>query len=559
MKRKAYRCYYRDRDKSFINNDKYFLIKPLEIIEYQDVDKTFKLGKNQGLRAFVFDKEKMSWEKIVAFEKDISIKGYVLRLEVFDYSQTDLEIAKEYASVVFPVKRGKLFQNGNKVAVITGPTISDAASKNLTKIGMFNNLGISRSIVSGEIGNRNLISVIGECKIIPPMAICPRVNIIARDENYITLSPKGDTSSFLIAIDNNYIKADNINEVCVFRNNNKVIDPDLDIKDLYLLPQKPKLAFSTFIVSDGKEGDDFVEVENTSFVLGNIRFMFSSKEAGFVFRKVRKVKGNRIYFDKPVSKKEIPIKNGLCFSEAPKELDEIKSITKKDMNAYSRRVYIDKIDESVFLREVTIGDFKTTALYYDAITSLLIVDKVTKEPIRANTKVEFEGFKFVGPFEFEIGKELPNLYIGQKVYIEDTEYIVKGFDLDEKTIEFKEASFEEVKGKKAHTNAIESSYYNSLNIPFFKLKVLKGKRYLDTIQVEDHEGLKKGAYVMYKNTPMAIQEVIRNDKGTFLKLEHSFIPFVLDNAIIKGDFVSFDEVVIDEIINISKAIEKLKG
>ena len=549
MQRKAYRCYFKDSDMSYKFNDFYYLIETKEEIEYQEIDREFELNEKEGLKAFVFDKELLKWKHIKELgPKTIKVKGYVLRLEVFDISLVSEEIANEYLNSIFRVERGKLFTNGNSVTIVKTPTIKEAHTSSTIKMGMFNVLGVLRAKASGYIGNRNIIAILGDCLVLRDGAVfCPKVNIVARNDNYIVVEPQYNNTINIVADSSNKIRGQEIDEVCIFKKNNIVIEPNLNLENVYVLPTYPKLAFRTTIVRDGNVGENFIEVKDTKYVLANIKFMFSSKEKGFVFRKVKKVKGNRIYFDKKINKGEEPIVNGLCFAEVPKELDEIKTELTKEAFAFSRRVYVDEINENVFLRDVRIGNFKTIALYYDKITSLLIIEKTLTKNFPKNTEVVFDEYKFVGPFEFEIGKELPNVFIGQKIYVDDKVYTIKGFDLETKEIELEEVDFQSLIGKKALTEKIPEHMYNVPVSSFRKLNIVYGKKYLDTIEVDSLDGLKEGSYLLHNDKILQIEALFTKNSKNFVKLEKSFLPFVMEDCLINGKFVSSDKVTIDEI------------
>ena len=566
MLRKAYRNYFPDNDKTFPNSDKYFLIKTLERgenISLQGESLSIKLEKNQGLKALVFYKNTNEWKLIKAINTDEEINesncvntdeyvfdgDHVFLYEKFDFSDAPTEAVLEYFESIFPVEKGKLGTNGN-------------ADLKINK-GMFNSGYLGKSHIKGQIGNRNTLKI----NVIPFVdkfgkKFYPDIMIYAHNDNIIQTQAKTDDGPVnIIAKDNNYIMCDNnFNETCVFGENNYVVNPDFSFNNdnIYLMSDYPKLAFRTIITSDGNEGDTFVEVESVDYVLLGHKFMFSSVNAGFVFRVVTKVSGNKIYFDKPVSKDEVPIKNGLCFAEAPQEKEQIEANILKNAKKYSRRIYVDGLDnENVHLRDVYIlkNDeliLQTVALYYDEPSKLLILDKTLPEDIdlsKNEYKVVFPEFKFVGPFTFKGGDDIPNVYIGQNVIYDGNKYKIQAFSKEDKTLVLSGIAFSELSGKELTTEKVDDDLYKAEKILFTKLEVLEGKKYLDIITIRNTDGIKPGSLIKYKNKSLKIANVeIDQKNGTAnIQLEESFEPFVFNNKIIIGSFVGDRTIKIDDI------------
>ena len=509
---------------------------------------------------------------------------YIMYYEKYDISVLKYDVLSDFTSSVYPVRKGAARSNGNK--------------GNMFKQGMFNVSKNSSVSTSGEIGNRNNIHMSGGYAFDGYQAYESSCSLIAKDDNFVDINMKTcfDSSS-IICGSNNYLRsygkpfpedidltiipnggsvtnADGItvhceyvgdfpvysspqldgifNETCIFNENNIVINPDLSFKTgLYLLPQYPKLAFRTTITETGKEGDKFVTVKDASFVLAREKFMFSSEHAAFVIREVSKVEGNKIYFEKVVTQDEIPIKHGLCFSEAPVELDEIDTEIKMSAKKFTRRLYVDDLkNENVHLRKMNILNgnkvlFNTVALYYDEPSRLLIMNKTLPFDIYkadGDYRVVFPAFKFAKPVNFTAGEDIPNVYIGQKVTCENNTYTVNGFDTIAKTISLEEIDFSKLKGKYVETAEVPDEYYKLEKIPFTKLKVLEGKRYLDIIKVEPTKGLIKEAFVRYEATILKIKDIVnKNHDGneyTEIILEAPFLPIIMNNMIVEGSFAT---------------------
>lgn len=572
MIRKAYRKYFKDVDDSYPNADRYFLIKVLEkgnhITDSLDNPINIKLNLNEGAKAYIYDFDKGWRLKYVINDgksnKDsLEIKSkYVLMYEKFDWSQVTAEVAQEYALAIYPVYKGEKFNNGN--------------SGNTVEQGMFNETGFQNTNVgkSTHIGNRNKISVFGTCKVFPGgFRICSSFHAIANNDNYISIKMnnyKDNTS--IICENNNIIIGNEINEDCIFKDNNIIRNPDFSFGEIHLMPQYPKLAFQTVITEDGKEGDNFVTVKDTDFVLHNAKFMFATEDAGFVFRRISKVEGNRIYFDKPVSAKEAPIKHGICAGEVPYEEPEVNLQLKRKAKKYSRRLFTDVTTENLHLRKCIITKngivvLETVALYFDEPSHTLIINDTLPEDIDPGTdniKITFPEFKFVGPYNFVLGEKMPNLYTGEQIFIDDKSYTVTGYDYSNNTLEFKEIDFNSIKGKSANVDKVDEKLFNTEIIPFKKLNLLKGKTYLDIIKVSFTEGLTPGAYVKYKNDIVMIKSVkpitLENGKKEAeLTLARSFLPFAFSNKLVIGKFisdVSFDMKDIQEDLESFKKLNK---
>ena len=564
MIRKAYRKYFKDVDESHPNADKYFLIDVLEkgeqISDSLDNPINVQLDTNQGVKAYVYDFND-GWRlehtlNTGTSKETVTIQNkFVLMYEKFDFSSTTPAIAQEYALTIYPVHKGEKFNNGN-----SGNTVNQ---------GMFNETGFQNINIgkSTHIGNRNKLGVIGGCKEVQGLKICPSFQAVANNGNDIFIKTKSCfTHINFICGNDNLIIADSLNEDCYFGNNNIIRYPDFSFTDIYLMPQYPNLAFQTIITEAGKAGDNFVTVKDTSFVLHNAKFMFASKDSGFVFKRISNVIGNKIYFDKPVSAQEAPIKNGICCGEVPQEEPEIELQLKRKVMKYSRRLFTNATDDNLHLRKCIISKngknvLETIALYFDEPSHTLIINDIMPEnldPDSDDIKITFPEFKFVGPYEFTLGQNTPSLYVGEQVLVDNKPYTVSGYDYSKNTIDFKEIDFKDVENKNATVKKVDESYYNTKIIPFKKLNLLKGKTYLDIIKVSFTEGLIPGAYIKYGNNVIKItdvkimeseksikikkfinnEEVIVPVKPVELTLERSFTPFVLNNKLIVGRFVS---------------------
>lgn len=578
MKRKAYTEHFKDTDTSAQQASKIFLLNPTgrkENIEDTETNPIkITLRPNQGLKVFYYSatdgwtlkffmgqnmNEKLGAKNTVT-TNNIEIKAkYIMYYEFVTYSErVDLKTISEYSNQIFRIEKDEIGQNGNKGNIITQ--------------GMFNVSKAKDINVSGMIGNRNYLYLHGT---VDPQnkKIRSSANVVCNNGNYIHINCTscGD-SAHVLAKNNNFIyTTKNINEHCIFNEDNIVMDCDLRFKsDLYLLSQYPKLAFRTKLSANGAKGDTFVAVEDTSFVLLGIKFMFSSVNAGFVIRNVTGAIDGKIYFNKPLSEDEAPIEGGICFAEVPKEKNKIVVNVTKKADKFSRRLYIDKITEDVYLRNISIydGDKKvmdSIALYYDEPSSLLIINNILPQDLSPdNAKIVFNEYKFIGPFNFEIGSKIPNLYNGQSITCDTQTLIVEGFkqskDGKADIIKFKDIEAKDMKGKEATTAQIPNSYYAGDVIPFTKLKVVGGKQYEKVIQIVNTKGLVAGAYIKYRNKILKILEVqsIKGSSNVSVSIEIPFVPFILNKCIIIDNIVLEQDFNIAEVEKIANDFQQLK-
>lgn len=552
MIRNAYRNYFKDEDLSIPSYKDFWKINIIEEIKETKTAYSTELQQGEALKYLVLSEKRFITNSIInnkpkALKVDLP-EMYIVRLTKYDTTGIEKNVLDDFSKVFLDIKKGKNFSNGN---------VLNGSAKQMI-CGMFNECELSHGIkATGEINLRNIVNVKGECKEIPPESgqfVCPNLFLYANYDNEIIANTTIDQGAAIVAGANNFIKAEEniLSEPIYFKANNVIIEPNFDIASgLYLMPHYPQLAFNTIITSDGKAGDNFIEVKSTDFVLNGIKLMYLSNESGLVFKRVVGVQDNKILVDEPIKEKELPIKNGICFAEPPIENDEIDFKVEKPIKKFSRIAYVEtkSIDISLLGKRAFIYKGNTLLAknkinFYSDLKGLIIFNKSFSDKLEAD-KIVVESFKFVGPMKFKINSELPNIYIGQKVQVGDKSYTVNGFNSKDKSISFSEIDASTLKNQAATTDKVPDSYYNSPETFFKKLKVIKGKKYLDIIQVEKTDGLQKGAIIKYKDSYIPINEISINKNTANIKLSASFLPNVLENKIVYKDYIGDIDPYID--------------
>jgi len=576
MRRMAYRKYFNDYDNSLPDGDKFFMIKPIfrkEEIFVKDTALTLTINKQEGLKWLMYDFKKRKWENSYILSTDSEqtktfTNCLLMFIEYFSYKRINEEVAIQYASTPYSVIKGRTGTNGNELF----STLPNFESKHNKILGSFNKGYIKMFDYVDLFANvRNIIKATGVCYKIEgmPGQVCPDMKLIANVDNKIFLKgmeAKTKKRVQLIAKNNNFIYAEKTHyEDCVYKENNLVINPDFEFGDrLYLMPQYPKLAFQTTITADGKEGDDFIEVESIENVLSGIKIVFSTNKSGFMTRRVVGAKDNKIYVDRPFGANDVPIKNGMAFAEPPIENEKVVFDIARPIKKFSRIVYVKEVavDFSLLGRKIRFykGDelvYEAIVNYFSDIDNLIILNEPVDKEIDAD-KAIIDEYKFVGPFVFNCGEDIPNLYVGEKVFVSGKKYTVAGFMKKTNEIYLKDEKGNITlpqDGDGAATLRVPDEYYKKDVVPFTKLNVKYGKRYFNYVIVEPVEGLKEGAKLKHNEEYSVVEKVeeVEIDKKQYLKvyLKESFVPFVLINKLIFSNYVGDIGYNID--------IEKLKN
>ena len=394
----------------------------------------------------------------------------------------------------------------------------------------------------------NIKGVVGCKNPFPLEPFVPHICFHLNHMNVLNISNNRYTNTECYADKDNIFTGNKMYEYCIFGENNYGEDVDLSYnKEISLLPYRPKLSIKKKITAAGIETDNFIQVEDTEYVLLGHNVYFTTEDNAFVKKRVVKVDGNKIYFDTPLNCKVFNA--GFVYSHPPVEYDKFETTTAKDTPKYRRRIYIkDLPEQTLYMRDVQIGDFKSIVNYVDEITSLLITNDITEEVIPEGTSVIVPEYKFVKSVSFKIGEELPNVYIGQTITIEDKEYIVSGFDKSNNTVTFKDNT-EDLTGKLATTSEVPEEYYaGSRNIT--KIKLSDYKLYDKYIKVKKSDlelDIDKYKFVYIKGELINIKGYYRGVDYYYIELENTFLPIVINNSIIKGHSVVPRDKSIDDI------------
>jgi len=362
-----------------------------------------------------------------------------------------------------------------------------------------------------------------------------KCNIDLGNHNNVTLTNISSVGNIQVyGYKNNYIKCDSVylNEYCLFINNNNLTNVDLSVKNpIVLFSDNSTLKVKTKIIDKSAEKDNFIVVENTEGILKGNTIGFMSSKKAFIYRKVYSVIENKVYFEEPLHKNEDSFIDGIVFSDVPDEFDGFTTKTKTKTKKYERRFYIQTLPkESLYLKDVRIGDFKTKISYIDESTKLMITSDIANNTINENTDIVVEEYKYKNSVKFIIGDFVPNVYIGQKITIKNKDYTVKGFNSDSKKILFEETE-ENFAGEIGITSDVKQNEIVKINnIEIFPIHF---KMYDPITLMGSNEKIYNGeTYFIYYNSKKinikSITEVLNNGDNYKYLYKIEFVDSLID-------------------------------
>ena len=469
------------------------------------------------------------WTRIVVLNKDTYFTINKSEQIIKDKKENDNGLTikiKGFPFIVFGINMGTDFCLSEDNQIVStfnnmfGPIITpnrngvNKTNTSLNLIGQNNNSNILylKDGFNIKMNNYNILNIIGyrifvkdEWKYFTGFS-----KIEAYNNNIITNKPQKKGSINFYAYKNNRI-IDNhnpINEYCIFLENNYIKNPELSVtKPFYIYADKGTFNIDTKITQETKEGDNYIVVENVYGALKGNLIGFMTKNKAFVYRKIYSVVDNKIYFQEPLKKGEDTFIDGRVFSNTPKEQEKFETEIVSDTKKYERRFYIKDIPEfSLHLRDVTIGDFKSKINYIDEPTHLLITNDISEHKTSKGEKVKVEEYRFINPVTFYIGQYIPNIFVGQKITIENKSYTVKGFNGDSKKILFKETD-ENFAGKEAVTEKVPQKYLQQQDsfevIPIHFKKYDRYVKIASTKEIDTNNQF----YISEWNKPLYIKEL----------------------------------------------------
>jgi len=410
--------------------------------------------------------------------------------------------------------------------------------------GSFNNITIDTTIPHMcNVNAFNDIFIKGQ-KACPEAVMQPyflgETTIGINKHNTIHVETSKWSSIQIYANNSNVILTDNINEYCVFDSNNFIHDVDLEYKgSVELLPYRPVLSIKKKITEEITQEQDYIVVDNVEYVLAGHNVYFTTSDKAFVKRKVIGVEDNKIIVDRPIECNVF--KDGFLYSHPPVEYDEFRTKTSKKTSIYKRRIYVEEVSDKLFLRDIIVGDFKSIVNYADEISSLIITNDITQAEIPEGTDVVCPEYKFIKPKTFVYGQDnIPNIYIGQKVYAGLNEYVVTGFNLKDNTMTFNNDDTINLKGIELTTEEIPLEYVegerhiNSVTPIKYKLY----DKYLKVSKKDVELDISKYKYVFIKGKLKDIVNYTSDAKFYYIELNNTPVPIVINNSIVKGNYVA---------------------
>lgn len=574
MIRRAYRKFFKDSDKSFDKIGDFYRVSCKEFETLQDLEK--------GEAASIVYYENV-W-KVARVYRDFDGQLYlddkkVDRIELANVykmivciSKKNLfEAAKQKALAIFSLLKGFIGQNGNEMNIHTPFKIKPL-------LGSFNKLSIDNSNVNFIFSNaRNKIEIKGYIKrneYTNDIECASNISVIANKDNIIKITTNKCVNISLIAEKNNYIELDDsaANLPLIFKENNLVINPNFsyDVDNVYVSEERPLLAIKKRIVNESKAGDNFIEVDNVDYVLKNHKILYMSKSKGFVIKKVIGVENNQIFITPVIKEGEEPVVDGFVVSEVPREVKETITQSIRPVLPFGRRIYlkddISSASQTLFQDEVLIKEIdddgsdwtqtKTVVNYYDKESKLLIIADTLKNQKPINVEVTILPFKF-GEQEFVIGIDNPNLYIGQKVIVDDNTYTVSGFT--QHSIKFKELDdISPLNGKKAKALA-DDNLVGGVQY-FHKLKVIEFKKYNNYLLIEKDNEVNIGDKIICSNNVFEVKDIETIDNKIMkVVIDNSLIELTFSDKIIYKDMIIDRNISLDDINELYNSLKKLRG
>jgi len=575
MIRKVYRKYFKDNDKSFDKIGDFYRVNCKEFDTLQDLEK--------GEAASIVYHDNV-WKVATAY-RDFDGQLYLDNKKVDKIELTNIykvivctskrnlfEAAKQKALAIFSLLKGFIGQNGNEMDIHTPFGVKPL-------LGSFNKLSINNSNVNFMFSNaRNKIEINGHIereKTTNKIICASNITVIADKDNIIKVTANKCSNISLIAHNNNYIELDDnaADLPLVFKENNLVIYPDFsyDLDDVYLTEQRPLLAIKKRITAQSNAGDNYIEVDDTQYVLKNHKILYMTKEKGFVIKKVVGVDGNKIFITPVIKEGEEPVVDGFVVSEVPRKIKEVTTQSARKVLPFGRRIYlkddISSASQTLFQDEVIIKEIdddgsdwsqtQTVINYYDENSRLLIVADTLKNQKPVNVEVRVLPFDF-GEMEFVIGKDNPNLYIGQKVVVDDKTYTVVGFGEDVNSIKFKELDdISSLNGKTAKALADDNL---TGNIQYFhKLKVIEFKKYNNYLLVEKDNNLNIGDKIICGAKVFEVENIETYDNQVVkVFIDTSLISLTFSDKIIYKGMIIDRNISIEDIKGLYEKIKELK-
>ena len=476
--------------------------------------------------------------KIVFFDGDYSFVA--INPVAFELPLELLETAKQYCSLFFhEISKRRNGMNGN-VGVVGSDVILGGFNKfvfkNTKKRALLN--------FNNTVEIYNMSHIDGMGKVYYPFTF-----VAANKDNYISIKTTNKTDLQIIAHNNNHIEGQRCNEYCIFGDNNFIKNPNFDFNGkIYLTDEKSPFAIETVITESSQAGDNYIVVENTDHLLAGHRIKFATKKAAFAWRDIVAVIGNKVFFEKPLSDKEETYVNGYVFCDLPQERKEFQTVIAVDSKPYSRRFYIQDIpDFSLYMRKITIGSFESIVNYLDDEKHLLIVNDISDNMIPKGTQVTVPEYKFIESVTFTIGETLPNIYIGQKITVNDNQCTVAGFDKRNNAVMFAETS-DDLNGQSATTEPIDKEQLFSTS-KFKELTYLKFKKYDKYIPLSTGNDVEVGGLLFIDGKYYQIEEVHLFDDRILVKTNKSLEELILNDKIIYNGKVVDRKISINDINN----------
>ena len=518
-------------------------------------------------RIYINDKEiellPKQWHRVIIIYRDgyVEVNGKEI-LQLSNKQPININI-KESDFIVFGIKEIKDFyiHNNNEIVEFLlpmfGPVITPNQNQNNStnvkckNIGCDNNIKITNTKPIANINNKNHIEIC--CSNSNSIKSC-NINLFNNNKIYINNSSPEVGVINIIARNNNTIKAEGkIDEYCVLLDNNYCENMDLSISDDFnLFSSKGLFDVTTKIIEPSKEGDKHITVEKTDYMLKGNLIGFMSQGKAFVYRQIHSIVGNKIYFKEKLKKGEETFIDGVVFCNCPVEHNGFKTKTEKPTKKYNRRFYIkDLPPESMLLRDIKIGDFFTKINYIDDVTHLLITNDITDSNIDANVDVIVEPYKFINSVSFTIGNTLPNIYINQKLTINNKQFTVIGFNGDSNKILFKETDANFI-GELATTEPVSK---NNLSVPnIIKVKPIHFKKYDSIVYIVTETELNKNS-IMYMKYNFK-KYYIKNIKETYISNNGSYTYIIEFESPIYDPFINNKKIIGKTIFSKRKIGEK---